>query len=319
MFLRQEESAEIFRPPPPSESRKAAAGRSSLPIARSHCAQRAGGCQLVLAVFSGMDFFACCSSSRIDKDAAEAFAGQPVMEPDPGAQQCPKLCGLGIAFKPDKRGNLFVKRLIPGGPADLSKLIEVPPPSRDSAAARKATSAARRCEHARLLTVGSLLQTGDVLHAVDGKNVIGMNKMEVANLLMGPAGSKVRLRFLRQEGTGSCYKGAWLACDYFCVLFVCVLLCWDEAVPLMDSLARPLRVLSPPPAVSASWICQCASGVFGRCLCLTTTPSLCRLYASERALRGCMMHGGQACAGDGARDATYMGGSTITVRAKAGA
>lgn len=48
---------------------------------------------------------------------------------------------------------------------------------------------------------------GDVLHAVDGKNVIGMNKMEVASLLMGPEGSKVRLRFLRQEGNGSCYKG----------------------------------------------------------------------------------------------------------------
>ena len=52
-----------------------------------------------------------------------------------------------------------------------------------------------------------LWQMGDVLHAVDGKNVIGMNKMEVANLLMGPEGSKVRLRFLRQEGNGSCYKG----------------------------------------------------------------------------------------------------------------
>jgi hypothetical protein len=52
-----------------------------------------------------------------------------------------------------------------------------------------------------------LWQMGDVLHAVDGRNVIGMNKMEVANLLMGPEGSKVRLRFLRQEGNGSCYKG----------------------------------------------------------------------------------------------------------------
>ena len=54
-----------------------------------------------------------------------------------------------------------------------------------------------------------LPQAGDVLHAVDGKNVIGMNKLEVASLLMGPAGSKVRLRFLRQEasGNGSCYKG----------------------------------------------------------------------------------------------------------------
>ena len=61
----------------------------------------------------------------------------------------------------------------------------------------------------RALANSHVLQAGDVLHAVDGKNVIGMNKMEVASLLMGPAGSKVRLRFLRQDatGNGSCYKG----------------------------------------------------------------------------------------------------------------
>ena len=122
--------------------------------------------------------------------------------------------------------------------------------------------------------------------------------MEVANLLMGPAGSKVRLRFLRQEGTGSCYKGAWLDCDCFCVLFVCVLLCSGEAVSLMDSLFHPLRVLSSPPAVSASWNFQCASGVFSCCLGVTSSSSLCRLYASEGALRGCLMRDGQACAGD---------------------
>ena len=39
------------------------------------------------------------------------------------------------------------------------------------------------------LICGSHMQTGDVLLAVDGKIVIGMNKMEVASLLMRPDGS----------------------------------------------------------------------------------------------------------------------------------
>jgi C-terminal processing protease CtpA/Prc len=47
------------------------------------------------------------------------------MSPERNGTASPKLCGLGIAFKPDKKGNLYVKRLIPGGPADTSKLIEV--------------------------------------------------------------------------------------------------------------------------------------------------------------------------------------------------
>eukprot|EP00802_Teleaulax_amphioxeia_P028807 Tamp_30629.p1 GENE.Tamp_30629~~Tamp_30629.p1 ORF type:complete len:152 (-),score=24.60 Tamp_30629:271-672(-) len=121
-----------------------------------------------------MDFFACCSNRMLDRDGKDAFAPGGDLSAEGRKEACEKQCGLGIAFKPDKRGNLFVKRLVPGGPADASKLIEA----------------------------------GDVLHAVDGKNVIGMNKMEVASLLMGPAGSKVRLRFLRQDatGNGSCYK-----------------------------------------------------------------------------------------------------------------
>jgi S1-C subfamily serine protease len=148
-----------------------------------------------------------------------------------------KLCGLGIAFKPDKRGNLFVKRLVPGGPADTSKLIEVSGSAgRSHSVSGGRTATARPAllgwERVRVTLIISrawprksselclrvrlhvcphphLPQAGDVLHAVDGKNVIGMNKLEVASLLMGPAGSKVRLRFLRQEasGNGSCYKG----------------------------------------------------------------------------------------------------------------
>jgi C-terminal processing protease CtpA/Prc len=70
-----------------------------------------------------MDFFACCSNRMIDREGRDAFAqGMP---PDAIPKASPKMCGLGIAFKPDKRGNLFVKRLVPGGPADIAKVIEV--------------------------------------------------------------------------------------------------------------------------------------------------------------------------------------------------
>jgi hypothetical protein len=72
-----------------------------------------------------MDFFACCSNRMVDRDGKDAFGEDSVLSAGDSNSQCPKLCGLGIAFKPDKRGNLFVKRLVPGGPADVSKLIEV--------------------------------------------------------------------------------------------------------------------------------------------------------------------------------------------------
>ena len=71
-----------------------------------------------------MDFFACCSNRMLDRDGKDAFGEDSVLAKERDGP-CPKLCGLGIAFKPDKRGNLFVKRLVPGGPADVSKLIEV--------------------------------------------------------------------------------------------------------------------------------------------------------------------------------------------------
>ena len=35
-----------------------------------------------------------------------------MMSPERNGTASPKLCGLGIAFKPDKKGNLYVKRLI---------------------------------------------------------------------------------------------------------------------------------------------------------------------------------------------------------------
>ncbi len=149
----------------------------------------------------------------LDRDGNDAFAPGGDLSPEGRKEACQKLCGLGIAFKPDKRGNLFVKRLVPGGPADASKLIEVsgaggaglreaqPPRVRSLRPLSRAPTAPtlrapRACRtralcvfqpagmYVRALANPHVLQAGDVLHAVDGKNVIGMNKMEVASLLM---------------------------------------------------------------------------------------------------------------------------------------
>ena len=66
----------------------------------------------------GMDLFACCRSRGLEKgQARQQEAGAPVE----------KLCGLGIAFKPNKQGTLTVKRLVPGGPAAIAGTVEVPP------------------------------------------------------------------------------------------------------------------------------------------------------------------------------------------------
>lgn len=61
----------------------------------------------------------------VDRDGRDSFGSDVMAKTERNGNASPKLCGLGIAFKPDKKGNLYVKRLIPGGPADSSKLIEV--------------------------------------------------------------------------------------------------------------------------------------------------------------------------------------------------
>ena len=72
-----------------------------------------------------MNLLACCSSRMLDREPTFS-QGVDGLSPESRIKDAgQKLCGLGIAFKPDKRGNLFVKRLVPGGPADTSKLIEV--------------------------------------------------------------------------------------------------------------------------------------------------------------------------------------------------
>jgi hypothetical protein len=71
-----------------------------------------------------MNIFACCSHRMHDGEGRDHFAESMQISPDRHSQNS-KLCGLGIAFKPDKQGNLFVKRLVPGGPAASSKEIQV--------------------------------------------------------------------------------------------------------------------------------------------------------------------------------------------------
>jgi hypothetical protein len=72
-----------------------------------------------------MDLFACCRSRGLEKGQTRTM--------DPGAP-VEKLCGLGIAFKPNKQGTLTVKRLVPGGPAALAGTVEVAPGARCTAA-----------------------------------------------------------------------------------------------------------------------------------------------------------------------------------------
>jgi hypothetical protein len=71
-----------------------------------------------------MNIFACCSHRMHDSEGRDHFAESMQISPDRHSQNVSKLCGLGIAFKPDKKGNLFVKRLVPGGPAASSKEIQ---------------------------------------------------------------------------------------------------------------------------------------------------------------------------------------------------
>eukprot|EP00960_Hanusia_phi_P035150 751519-Hanusia_phi.AAC.2 len=110
-----------------------------------------------------MQFFACCTNRMQERPTRDLNEDY---EHAAGASS--QDVGLGIAFKPDKQGHLEVKRLVKGGPAEKSNLIKL----------------------------------GDVLHAVDGENVLGRSRMEVVNLLKGPQGSKVRLKILRPETNG---------------------------------------------------------------------------------------------------------------------
>ena len=83
------------------------------------------------------NFFACCGRLDKKKDSENSIASfatpdypQPVLSRDahPNIDQnstSQRICGLGIAFKPNARGAFVVKRIICGGPAESSGAIQV--------------------------------------------------------------------------------------------------------------------------------------------------------------------------------------------------
>mmetsp|Transcript_11373 Transcript_11373/g.27888 ORF Transcript_11373/g.27888 Transcript_11373/m.27888 type:complete len:130 (+) Transcript_11373:27-416(+) len=79
--------------------------------------------------------------------------------------------GIGITFEEGKDGELMIKKLAPGGPAELSGKAEV----------------------------------GDVLFEVDGTNVYTTDPKQIGPILLGSEGTAVELRFKRPS-TGELVK-----------------------------------------------------------------------------------------------------------------
>lgn len=72
-----------------------------------------------------MEIFSCCSSRMFDPEKARGdFTGRSD-EYAASTKTTANVCGLGIALKPSKEGFMFVKRLVPGGPAEQSGEIQV--------------------------------------------------------------------------------------------------------------------------------------------------------------------------------------------------
>mmetsp|Transcript_11599 Transcript_11599/g.23951 ORF Transcript_11599/g.23951 Transcript_11599/m.23951 type:complete len:139 (-) Transcript_11599:82-498(-) len=80
--------------------------------------------------------------------------------------QAQEECGCGIVFGTDPSGSLACRSFVPGGPAESSGLV----------------------------------QKGDILASVDGCDVLRKPVGQVAPLLLGKAGSRVRLG-LQRNGT----------------------------------------------------------------------------------------------------------------------
>jgi hypothetical protein len=76
-----------------------------------------------------------------------------------------KPVGVGIVFQPDSTGALHVKSLAVGGPAEQSTLVHI----------------------------------GDVLHEIDGHQVFRKPACQLAPLILGQEGSRVRLGFSREK------------------------------------------------------------------------------------------------------------------------
>jgi hypothetical protein len=91
----------------------------------------------------------------------EAVQVSPATDTDiPG-----KPVGVGIVFQPDSTGALHVKSLAVGGPAEQSALVHI----------------------------------GDILHEIDGHQVFRKPASQLAPLILGQEGSRVRLGFSREK------------------------------------------------------------------------------------------------------------------------
>eukprot|EP00802_Teleaulax_amphioxeia_P026006 Tamp_26979.p1 GENE.Tamp_26979~~Tamp_26979.p1 ORF type:complete len:148 (+),score=29.24 Tamp_26979:117-560(+) len=89
--------------------------------------------------------------------------GDGQAEETPNFPPASQVCGVGINFRADKSGALFVSSLIPGGPAARTGSVMV----------------------------------GDILFEVDGQNVHRSTLSHVSKHLLGPNGSVAKVMFLR--------------------------------------------------------------------------------------------------------------------------
>ncbi len=76
-------------------------------------------------------FFACCGRQDTSSIGTESihYEGSEKMLQSTQAKESNMPCGIGIAFKPDGKGTLIVKRLIAGGSAELSGAVQVISPT----------------------------------------------------------------------------------------------------------------------------------------------------------------------------------------------
>jgi hypothetical protein len=70
-------------------------------------------------------FFSCCGrQDRIGNESIR-YEGPEKLLQISTSKESNLSCGIGIAFKPDSKGILTVKRLIAGGSAELSGAVQV--------------------------------------------------------------------------------------------------------------------------------------------------------------------------------------------------
>ena len=70
-------------------------------------------------------FFSCCGrQDGIGNESIRYEGPDKLLQINP-AKESNMSCGIGIAFKPDSKGILTVKRLIAGGSAEVSGAVQV--------------------------------------------------------------------------------------------------------------------------------------------------------------------------------------------------